>query len=443
MNSGLHLLSCFLPDNPFVDGFIRELHGALGTLGQRLILLPTYQPSAEGPPYVQIAYDLQGYRDLTRGNEGGDFGIVPRAMWDVDAVWTGSTPDGAAPSALDACGRFYGQLLDQIEPDTVCVWNPTVASGRLLQLACLARSIPVYGVERGVFAETMMIEAREVSAQSDLVLNTAMRSLLAVCPYQPEVMDGIANHYRQRDFSRYQGAERLGRDRLRTDLGIAADVPVVVLLLSAAAANWLPRSLPGARFSSPWFDSAEQTVRSLAAALPEDAVLIVQAHPIDRDRWSPPDLPRVRFVNGQHLQSLFDVSDALAFLGATTAQHEALLHDKPVILLSRSQLSGQGVAYEFKGGDLQALVRSALANVDRQQHAQAKTRYVPALFEHALFGLDGSPCRHRPVDLARHLAGLVSAHDTDVDRRIERWIEMAAQDMALAGAAASTHGAPP
>jgi hypothetical protein len=435
---GLHLISCYLPNNEFVDAFFGSLDDELRRHGQQMLLLPTYAPATDARMYVQISYTLAGYAQLSRPATGVDSGLVPAALADVEAAWTRRCTAAAAHAdALATCTAFFGRLLDEMEPDSVSIWNPTVPQGRLLQMACLARAIPCFGIERGVFAETMMVESREVGAQADVALSPTLRSVLARQQPDHRRLQELRDYYRQRDFSRYAMAPRCSRQALKEEIGIAAGARTVVLMLSVAAANWLPRSLPGARFTSPWFESAQQAVAALLAALPPDAYLIVQDHPLDQDHWTPEPHPRLRHVRGAHLETLFETADLLAFLGATTVQHEALLRDKPLLLLSRSQLTGQGVAYEFNGADLPTLVARALAREGHAAQRDAAARYVPFLFEHALFGLPGSPARQSAADLARHLARLESAHALDVASRIERWLASAASDLAAPESAAA------
>ncbi|MBK1690093.1 hypothetical protein [Rubrivivax gelatinosus] len=442
--SGLHLVSCYLRGDAFVDGFLRELEADLQALDQRLIVLPTYSPvqGADALPFIETSYTLDGYRRMAPGDGDAGTGLLPEALSDAEQAWTHHPRSPRQHRAsVAAAQRFFGRLLDELEPDTVSVWNPTVPQGRLLQLASLARAIPCYGIERGVFAETMMLESREVGAQADVALCTALRSMLAACPEDGAAFDAVREHYAQRDFARYAAASRCAGAELRAQLGIPAQAPVVVLALSASAANWLPRTLPGARFASPWFDSAEAAANALLQALPPEAFLVVQNHPLDRGHCRLPRHPRMRHVERVHIKTLFDLADLLCFMGSTTVQHEALLEGKPVLLLSRSQLSGQGVAYEYHGGELAPLLAGALRREGHEAHRAAAARYVPALFRHVLYGRGDSPACQRPADLARHLAGLESFHPAGVEIRIQRWLGAAGQDLKAAEAASKRMGA--
>ncbi|MBN9460997.1 MAG: hypothetical protein J0H00_07195 [Burkholderiales bacterium] len=438
MPRGLHLASCYLPNDRFVDAFFTDLASGLARLGQEILLLPTYEAGIDGIQHVRISYDLAGYTELTHARAGPASGLLPDAFGDLEAAWS-HRQIGAADMAegIGACAAFFARLLDEMEPDSVSVWNPAVPQGRLLQMACLARGIPFFGLERGVFPETIMLESREVGAQADLVLSPALRSVLRDAQPRRDRFEEIRLHYRQRDFSRYPMSPARGRSEFRRETGIPEGARLVVLVLSGAAGHWAPRSMHGSRFSSPWFESAQEATDALLEALPDDVWLAVQDHPVDFGRWSPKPHPRLRHVHRVHLQTLFDAADVLAFLGATTVQHEALLAAKPLVLLSRSQLSGYGLAYEHRGGDLAELLDRALRHEARATHAEAATRYVPFLFDHLLFGPPGGPARQVPADLARHLAGLEAAHCASADLRIERWLNRAAADLALEPEAAA------
>jgi hypothetical protein len=430
MARGLHLISCYLPNNEFVDNFLASAAERLRGLDQEVLLLTTYEPATDALQYIRVPFELDGYLELAHATGECGGGLLPTALRDAESAWVHRPLSGNRHSAaLSACGHFFGRLLDDMEPDTVSVWNAALPQGRLLQTACLARGIPCFGTERGLFPETMMLEAREVGAQSELVLSPVLRSALRAAPAQPKRLAEIRAHYAQRDFSRYPAQPRRSGAELRARAGIPTGARCMVLVLSGAAGHWLPRSLPGMRFSSPWFDSAQSALAALLAAMPQDAFLIVQDHPVDHGHWTPAAHPRLRHLRGEHLGSLFDASDLLAFLGATTVQHEALLTDKPLLLLSRSQLSGLGAAYEFGGDALAELIGRAFERQDHAAQADVVERYVPFLFEHALFGLTGSPARQSAQDFADHLAALNSAHAVPAQKRIERWVANASQDM--------------
>ncbi len=430
MARALHLISCYLPNDPFVDGFLQEVADALGERAQQLLLLPTYAPQRDALPFAQISYTLEGYRRLAPAAAALPYGLVPAALAGSESAWSRQRCDEARTArAIGACAAFFGRLLDELEPDSVSVWNPAVPQGRLLKAACELRGIPSFAIERGVFPDTMMLDAHEIGARSDIALNHALRRLLLREPARRQRLDELRAHYAQRTRGKYPAApaepERI-RERYRVPHGSR----VAVLFLSVAAGNWDPPGLPAHRYTSPWFRSDETAIDALLAALPADTVLLVQHHPIDRATARAPRHPRLRHTAGEPLDCLFAAADLLCFLGATTVQHEALLTSKPVLLLSRSQLSGLGVAYEHGGNALQALVADALACGRSEAQDDAIARYVPFLFEHVLFGRAGGPARLSGADFAAHLAALAAGHDLDVGERLARWLNAVQNDAA-------------
>lgn len=430
MAQALHLISCYLPNDPFVDRFLRETAQALARHDQTLLLLTTYQPADDTLPFVQVPYDLAGFRRFMPAVAPAGFGLLPQAIVAAEEAWQQRPLDYADTAyALGACGAFYGRLLETLQPDSVAVWNPSVPQGRLLQAAARLRGVPCFAIERGVFRETVMIESHEIGAQSDLVLNPALRGLVARQHPRPDRMEELRAYYAARDIARYPAAV-LSAAALRQRYDIPPTARVAVLFLSAAAGNWAPADLPASRFASPWFTDATQATAALVASLPEDVWLVVQAHPIDRDRWQAPLHPRVRLARAEHPASLFALGDMFAFLGATTLQHEALWTGKPLLLLARSQLSGVGAAYEFRGDALRDLVERALAHADRSEQQQVLARYIPFLFENVLFGCTGGPARQTAEDLARHLASLASRPTDALDTRIAAWLDAVQRDAA-------------
>lgn len=437
MSRALHLLSCYLPDNAFVDRFVQSMASEFAKLGHELLLLPSYEPAAATLPYVQVPYALAGFRALHARQDIGPLRpLLPDALADAECAYQSIALDAASAATADfdadaaAAAGFHARLLDELEPDTVSIWNPSVPQGRLLQLACIARGLPCFGIERGLLPQTMMVESRDIGAGSDLALSHVLRSVLAVQPSRPEQLAAMRARLTPLLSPRHASAAPQPPAQMRRMLAIPDGARVAVLFLSMAAANWLPRTLPGARFASPWFADADAAVQALLAELPDDVHLVVQDHPIDRGRWRPPAHPRLRHVAGLHSGSLFDLAQLVLTLGATTLQHDALLAGKPQLLLSRSQLSGLGLAYEYEGHGLGALLARALHDEDREAQSAAAARYLPFLADHVLFGLDKGPARRTAADLARHLAAQASPHTMTAAERIERWLSRAAADMA-------------
>jgi tetratricopeptide (TPR) repeat protein len=201
--------------------------------------------------------------------------------------------------------------------------------------------------------------------------------------------------------------------------------PVVVLLGSCPGFNLQPRSSRLIALGSPWFGTFADAADALAATLPADATLILRPHPADVEgqRYSRrPDAPGLLVPEGS-IRDLVAHADVVAVLGSTRTQVEVALLDVPIVLLSRSVLWGQGIAFEFDGQDLSTPVRLALAGERAEARRAATDRLIDFLASTCLFGLPASGVSRGPDAFARFLGRfhLPGAAGAAVAERLERF----------------------
>jgi FMN phosphatase YigB (HAD superfamily) len=418
-NGSICLLSCYLPNDPFVDAMLEALDRQLEQRGVTLIVLTTFKPAHDRFRYLQVPYLLAGYSELAVPPDAAAVNRYPRGYLESDAMWQGiRSPHSATARGLAVCDAFYRRVLETLEPDSVFIWNPTVPAGRLLQSLCSVYTIPSYGIERGVYPETMMIDHLGIGAMGDLNLDFALRQHARSATINSDALAQIRDYYAGRGAGKYKAKHaETSPDQLRARNGVPAGKRLVTLFLSAAA-SWAPRSLHGSRYSSPWFADATAAINALLEATGEDTHILVQDHPLNRKTTVMPQHPRLSVSEGEPIRTMLAASDAAAVLGATTVQHEALLTDTPVVLLSRSQLSGKGVCYEYDGGALDALLESAIARDGWEARREQIARYVPFLFDHVLIGQPGGLARTTVLDLAEQIAAMTSPHSRSIDDRI-------------------------
>jgi FMN phosphatase YigB (HAD superfamily) len=419
------LLTCYLPNDPFVDEVLETLDRRLAERGVTLIVLTTYAPKHDRYRYLQVPYLLAGYSTLAVPPDNTAIGRYPRGYLEADARWQCATsPSAHTARGLGVCDQFYRRVLDTLEPDCVFIWNPTVPAGRVLQSLCSVYTVPAYGIERGVYPQTMMVDHLGIGAMGDLNLDLAVRQHARRAPLRPDVLQTIRDHYAQLNAGKYAAKKsEAGPEEFRRRHDVPENSRIISLFLSAAAANWSPRSLHGARYSSPWFADAAEAVQALVDSTPEDVRILVQDHPLNRNTTVLPTHPRLVVCDGEPIRSMIGASDLTAILGATTVQHEALLMDAPVLLLSRSQLSGKQVCYEYDGNDLAGLVQRAMRREDWAKRREEIARYVPFLFEHVLLGLADGPARTTVDDLATHVAAMATPHAHTIEERVMALME--------------------
>ncbi len=414
------VISTYLPIDGAQAVLWNKLNAELRANGVFLVLLTTTSSERLEACYLQIPYLLTGF--------AAEAGAVtpsvcyPASYLESDAAWSRrSAPAPGSTAGLARCVDFYRTLLDTLEPCVTFAWNTTVPQSRVLHAESIKRGIPAFALERGFFPNTLMVESRENSALSDLNLNPALLSAQADFVASAERLAAIRAYYQAHRVAKYPCRQAVTPEQYRHQHRIGKDERLVVLFGSAAAANWLPRSHHSATYNSPHFGSLAEAARALLEVLPDDCRLIVQPHPID---GTPPGLAAERVIvnEGESIHTLLEVADAYAFLGCTTIQQEALLYQRPVILLSRSQLSGKGVAYEYEGYDLRGVVAQALRRVAWTPRCHAAARYLDFVFQHFLYGHDGAPTAHDLGDFARFVARTASGHPSPPLARVEQLV---------------------
>lgn len=407
------VISTFLPLTKWNVSLWNELGALLQERGILLMLLTTTTCDALEVPHTQIPYllsDFVGNDDKMRNRTG----CYPASYSLSDAAWAGlDKPPPTTKRGLAHCTRFYQNLLDQLSPCSTFAWNTTVPQSRILHAESIKRGISAHAIERGFFPNTLMIESRENSALSDLNLNPIVTSFYHSFCADTDRIKRIEDYYARNRFHKYKPKGAATVSDFREKHNIQSHERIAVLFGSASAANWQPRQHNSARFNSPYFTSLAEAAHAWIRALPAGYRAVIQSHPIDTG-------PSARLpgnaiaTSGEDIYVLLESADLYAFLGCTTTQQEALLYQRPVVLLSRSQLSGKGIAYEYTGGDLVPCIAQAVNRQGWSERTAAAYRYLDFVFQHFLYGYHGAPTAHN----LEHLADFISATSTPSTRNL-------------------------
>jgi hypothetical protein len=418
--------STFLPLTNDWAEFWTDLRRRLRQRRIELLLLPTTSSDSIDFPFIRIPYQFSGFADLISPRPEWSTTGSATALLDSDAAWSGnSQPFADAPLGLHVCRHFYRAILDILRPSSVLAWNPTVPQSRIFLAEANERGVPSWGLERGLLPNTLMLESRSVSALTDLSLSPALRSTLRAHVFDPERVTQIRSHYLSSLPTKYPSRDHCDGASMRRRLGIPADAGMFCLFGSAEAANTTPRSNHERRLTSPFFANLPTAAAALYDALAVDPNrwLVIQAHPIDRPHLTLSQGTRLVVTDAENIHSLLAAADVCAVLGCSTVQFEALIHEKPLLLLSRSQLSGTSAAYEFAGGDLASVVEAAANRNGWNERRSAADRFLDFTCEHFLYGYRGAPVRHDLDSLCDLLADVRAPDDDTADTRLQRFAD--------------------
>jgi hypothetical protein len=376
----------------------------------RLVLLTTSVPEDPLPfPVIPISFLLHDYARLFPGavGVGGmvSAGDLERLQADCIRANRGYPPGEALPG-LFACRQLFATVLNTLHPSYVLTWDPTSPIAQILQAAAQDAGVPVQGMERGFFSETLMIETRGIQAWSDLRTSWMAQDI-------PDSAGDAAAYERIRSYyltckpQKYAQADFGGGGAaLRRQLGLEGK-KVVVFLGSWEADGFAPR---GAVYERCFHTGFPTTLEALLAmgrlvkTLPGVA-LVFKPHPLDQQSYVSAKLEGVQLVTDVNVLALMDAADVVA-AHYTTLQFEATFYDKPVLLLARSAWWGRDAAYEVEfPEDLPAMLAAALLRRDWPRLQANAHAFITWVMDQFLIGCtDRVPARRNLRDFAHFIA---------------------------------------
>lgn len=409
MNRNLCLAACFLPLNQEHCSWWLRLQDELAARDLDLVLLSTAPAVDERLRVIVVPLWLQGFAKAYGATENQATLEAPLAdaLARRDRSWLGQ--DGADlaefKTGVIACQEVFRALFEELQPALVLAWGNSLAQSVILQQLAGQQGRPCWVIERGLLPGTLMIEMAGQGGQTELnwsfnLQNTWRRSedtgLFAAA--QEICRNHRSTKYAQADFL----APEIFHEKFNPERK-----PLVALLLQHDAASCLvPHDFAGAKIHSPAFPSSADAITQLAAAAREaNCKLIVKPHPIDQTDYSACESASVSIVRDVNLHSLIGASDVVAAM-TSTAQFEALLHEKPLLLLARSALADKGAAYEVKSpAQLRQQLRAALNRENFSERQVNAKRFVTFLLQNFSVSLaDEIPTGSTLADLAKFLA---------------------------------------
>lgn len=397
MNRTCLVTSFFLPDDTRFS-FDKELiwdklYVELRQHSTDLCLLSTtkYPIKYSYRNYI-IPYNVSHYPNIRLPNQF----TYPTSFKDKLCVW--EKIDRIDDKKIDSCAHYLSLLLDEIQPGVVLCWNIAHPASLILKIESLKRHIPVMGIEKGFFPETIMLDIFENSYFSDINLHHVINTQINKTEIDDALIQSLKSYY-------------LGGRTYKRPI----TTQYAVIYAGAYAANILPKTVTTNRASSKYVSDIETMVDAICES-DTNLTYVLSIHPIDYD-----DLyPKIKVLKAKHknlilsseipdtdMYSIFRFSTYGLFIGCGTTQQEYLLFDKPMILLSNTSLSHKNIAYEYDGANLEEMVSLARKGVVSGEQKQARYKYLTFLFQSYLFGSDTCPATLKIQHLAEHVSKML------------------------------------
>ncbi len=388
--SPLCLATCFLTLNEENTRWWLSIQDTLARRGIDFILITSNPPTDERLHTLEVPLYLQGF--------GASYALadttpildptVADVLAERDYLWVGKA-DTTPPSPLGVatCQHVLRTLLLKLNPAVVLAWGSSLGQSVLLQHLALQQGRPCWIIERGFFADTLMIELAGQAGQSELNWSFNLRNAFRRAD-ESHLFDAAKEYFLTQRVTKYTQSEYLDRDEFQRKFNPRGSKIVALLLQHDAASCLIPEDYIGASIHAPIVSSSRHAISELSRVAEElNCRLIAKPHPNDPTDYSEFDNDFVCVARNLNLHGLIEAADVIATMTSTT-QFEALLYEKPVLLLARTSLSRKDICYEPRSrADIADSLRQALSGTDFERRRGNARRMVGFVLQNHLIAL--------------------------------------------------------
>lgn len=408
--------------------FWERLRRALRNKGFELFLMAHYAPGS--PADVPVLVVRNGLDQIP---DGGGYqgwraflpsvaGLDEEMLLEREEFWRGPSPETKGyierRKAVTFYYSFYASALQWLRPSLVVIWNGEHPQELILRALCSQNNHPVLFIERGPFKDTIQIDAEGILGCSSIAKAHEWGWEIAGDRATWERVNRDLNTRRKRDKETWwEQPDAVGPEQLITRLGISPQQKVVLFV---GQIDNDTQSL----LCSPHFTTNLNAFQWLCENLKpfEDIFVLGKHHPKSA---SGPDVfaRTIEETIGSRGAWLSDVAitDCIALADSvvavnSTVLYEALLAEKPILMLGQSLLSHKGIAYELHGtSDPGNLIQQWLDKDEWPKRLEKWHEYCSYLIAHHLISMKKLDELHglRGADaLADYFAPLAESSET-------------------------------
>ncbi|MEZ5465557.1 MAG: glycosyltransferase [Lysobacteraceae bacterium] len=426
------LVNCWLRNPESLHGGLVELMHRLEVDGIRALLVTHAEVLLDNPEVETrfATFMLSRFDMYAHVEPVGRFPDWLKEVVEVELRRLGESDGTEAFDArrkVDRCVRqayrYWRSWLERACPRLMIVWGSTSPLSRLQIRLCGQLDIPYLVMERGHFSRTLSIEllgqfahgganlqphlAMGFEPQVDQVVSTEelvrwVRSCEEV-PYGDwnKKLDTVGPVQRARKESR-RVLLFIGVNELGSGIGYReGDTAERHSLVYGSTREAL------ARF------------RDALSVVDPEALLVFKPHPADRNTYESNVSERFLVCDDANINELIIEADLCVSL-STTALARCVVEDKPILLLSLSELSMKGVAYEVSHpSELAAMLSAAICRDGFERRRARGLAFLRFLFAQQLVGLDEQvPTRLSIASLAGYIGSRLQAFVAPESRRV-------------------------
>jgi len=279
------LLSCYYLSTEIVS-FLNELRTSLNASGLELVVVSQNRRALLNAPLIPLPYAFREFRALDP-RVSAEYALDETAR---DLVKTDMAFAGGESGSFEEHSRGYfscryvlEKLISFLNPSIGIVWGASHPQSRLLAALLEENSIPTYVLERGFFADTLMIEQASLLGESCLNQDPAVWKEWRTHENRG-TFEEVKRHYLENRPQKYIQDDYVSPDALRETLQLKGRKVMVFWGQHDVWSGIIPSETLRARTLSPFFRTTEEALRSLVEAIEKipNMSLLFKPHPHDK-----------------------------------------------------------------------------------------------------------------------------------------------------------------
>jgi len=337
--------------------FWQSLRFALREKNFELMLIGHYFPHKHlDAPLLKVRDGLDKVIRTSLGKGWGSWLPLPNKLDEENLLererfWRGEEIDALHKEkrrrALYFFKSFYTLALKTSKPCLTVIWNGHHPQEMILDSLCKQCGCPVLYIERGPFQNTIQFDSDGILGGTKIA-NQKKWSWAGIDnkDYWISLLGKIKNDYQKKKSTWWSQPLSIGGEKLRRNLKIPENAKV---LLFAGQIDEDSQNL----LYSPLFKDNLSAFKWLCEQLSEKQNVFILGKHHPKSKKSPEDYNEIIknkgagvWINNVSLEDCLAISDRVSAVNSTVL-YEALLMDKPILMMGKSLLSNKGIAYEI------------------------------------------------------------------------------------------------
>lgn len=342
------IICTFLPLNEEYKNLWNRISNLLSQKNFEFVLV-TSSENFEGLnfPVIQVPFSLKGFNEQFKSgiitgqhlNEA-DFHLIER-----DIFWNNDSSANFEKYfyGFHSCRQFYKNLIIEIKPSLVFVWGNLLPQSLIFKELLESYNIPSFFLERGYFPGTLIIE--DVLNQELNNFSTKINSSSDYSDFSDYLR--LKNSYAKNLQSKYPEIHDFELENYihqKKENGFN-----IITLYGTHDTVYFPSEQNYSKDVSLIFRYTTEAINFLSQHISKlpNTILIFKPHPKDNNDYSSFESDNIIITKNFFNKKIFELSDVI-IVGNSTIQYEALLSEKPVVLIAKSAVYNFDATYNPK-----------------------------------------------------------------------------------------------